>query len=65
MRFTLLVLFLSSFCFAEYEKGKIDMHGGKEDYSYEKKGVENSKKSFMMQGMFLEQNSSKNKPAKK
>lgn len=63
MKFSLILFVLSSLCFGEYQQGKIDMHGGKEDYSYEKRGFKKPQKN-MMRGLFSDQNSSKNKPSK-
>lgn len=37
MKTALLITLTTSLCFAQYATGKIDMHGGKESYSYEKK----------------------------
>ncbi len=52
-----------SILFAEYEKAKIDMHGGKENYSYEKKS---SFKHSMGFSSFIDTNSSKKlKPKEK
>ncbi|MFT7860716.1 MAG: hypothetical protein ABXS93_07250 [Sulfurimonas sp.] len=63
MKLLLILFILSSICFGEYEKGKIDMHGGKEYKSYEKRGFKKPQKN-MMHGLFLDQNSSKNNPGK-
>lgn len=50
--------------FAQQERGKIDMHGGKEEYSYDKKS--SFRGSTMGLSSFLENNSSKKmKPTKK
>lgn len=60
MRFLILLAFLLCLeSFAEYEKGKIDMHGGKDESHYEKKSSF-SKTTFGV-SMFLDKNTSKEK----
>jgi len=63
MKLSLILFILSAICFVDYQQGKIDMHGGKEDYSYDKRGFNKPQKN-MMHGLFLDQNSSKNNPSK-
>ena len=58
MKIVLVVSFITLSCFAEYQQGKIDMHGGKDTYKYDKK-----KSNFVPKNMgivlFLDKNSSK------
>jgi hypothetical protein len=64
MKLVLFISLLFSLSLAEYEKGKIDMHGGKEYHEYEKKRDFQSP-SFGMK-MFLDKNATKQtKPTQK
>ena len=64
MKIALVIFLLSSVGFAEYQQGKIDMHGGKEEYSYKKQS--NFSKSTFGISMFRDTNTTKSKkPIKK
>lgn len=64
MKLVLFITLAFSLSFAEYEKGKIDMHGGKEYSEYGKKG-EFLSPSFGMKA-FLDKNATKQtKPTQK
>ncbi|QOP40445.1 hypothetical protein [Sulfurimonas marina] len=70
MKTVLLTLLIGTSVFAQYEQGKIDMHGGKDDYSYGNRGFSNNSKGMM--GMLkgntregFDQNRSKSNPSKK
>jgi len=64
MKLVLFMLMAFSLAFAEYAKGKIDMHGGKEYSEYEKKR-EFQTPSFGMK-TFLDKNATKQtKPKQK
>jgi len=64
MKIVLFLLVAFSLSFAEYEKGKIDMHGGKEYSEYTKKR-EFTTPSFGMK-TFLDKNTTKQiKPTQK
>jgi hypothetical protein len=63
MKFLVILILSLTISYAQYEKGKIDMHGGKEDYSYDKKGMY-SKNFGVMIGVFLDKNVSKKNKSK-
>ncbi len=56
MKVLLIIIAFTSMLLAEYEKAKIDMHGGKNNYSYEKKSSFGGSMGF---SSFLDTNSSK------
>ena len=56
MKTLLTIMAFTPLLFAEYQQGKIDMHGGKSNYSYDKKSSFGSSMSF---SSFLDKNSSK------
>ena len=64
MKTLLLALLLCIESFAEYEKAKIDMHGGKEASEYEKKS--NFGNTAFGMSLLLDKNATKKtKPTKK
>lgn len=63
MKIVLIIIAFTSMLLAEYEKGKIDMHGGKENYFSAKKSAFGSSMGL---SNFLDTNSSKKtKPKEK
>lgn len=58
MNIVFIVSLLSLSCYAEYQSAKIDMHGGKDSYMYDKK-----RSGFGNQGvgmsMFMDKNTTK------
>jgi len=48
MKKLFIITLLVSSCFAEYQAGKIDMHGGKDSYLYDKKKSAFGKKNMGM-----------------
>jgi len=59
MKIALYIFLLSSLSFAEYQKGKIDMHGGKENYKYEKRS--NFSNATFGISLFADTNATKSK----
>ena len=57
MKILLILIAFTSILLAEYEKGKIDMHGGKENYSSREKS--SFQRGSMGFSNFLDTNSSK------
>ena len=64
MKLVAVLLALSVYLLAEYQTGKIDMHGGKNSYSHEKKKSSFGSKNMGMT-LFLDKNSSKKSEDKK
>ena len=64
MKTLLTTILIVSSCFADYQSGKIDMHGGKDSYLYGNKKSSFTKGSMGM-SMFIDNNASKNATRKK
>ena len=58
MKTIFIITLIVTSLFAEYQSGKIDMHGGKEAYIYDKKKSSFGKSSMGM-SMFMDKNASK------
>jgi len=63
MKYILCVSLLCIESYAEYEKGKIDMHGGKESAIYNKKS--NFSQSGFGRSLLVDKNTTREKTSKK
>ncbi len=64
MKKAFIISLLSLSCYGEYQTGKIDMHGGKNSYLYDKKGTGFGNYTVGM-SMFMDKNTSKKENKKK